>query len=142
MKLITFNQKGITLLEVLLSILILSIILVTIMKFFPQMGLMNQKNVDKTEAINIAKEELIAWQKNKEINSLLKLNSVELPSNITEDADYYYSEKRKKKFNIHIKINKKSDLITGPIKANQIHIQLLNDNNSVVTEIYGYIIVE
>ena len=41
------NEKGLTLIEVLASIVILSIILVSIMNFFPQMGLMNKTNARK-----------------------------------------------------------------------------------------------
>src|SRR5581483_8216393 len=65
------NEKGLTLLEVLISIVILSIILVSFMGIFPQMGMMNQQNSNKEQAVNTAKRLLISWENDSNIKAFL-----------------------------------------------------------------------
>lgn len=52
------NERGISLVEVVASIVILAIILISIVNLLPQMGLKNNQNEDKQVAVNSASKEL------------------------------------------------------------------------------------
>lgn len=153
------NQRGLTLIEVLLSIVILSIILGTFMKFFPQMGLMNKQNETKQQAVNLAKKELMYWktliETSKDFNDFRKNNnpnqnfsfinktegdsvtigtdSIAINTLATNSSDSI--------FGVQVIIFKNSDLTNEPIKAYPIHIKLLKDRNEnkPYSETYGYI---
>ncbi|WP_057771780.1 type IV pilus modification PilV family protein [Cytobacillus dafuensis] len=75
------NQKGITLLEVLLSMLILSIILVSFFSFFSQSAVFIKKNDDKLSAVNTAQMVLNILQENE------KKNTLYLPQSVLEDVN-------------------------------------------------------
>jgi prepilin-type N-terminal cleavage/methylation domain-containing protein len=137
------NEKGLTLVEVLISIVILSIILLSFMRFFPQMGYLNKQNEDKTQAINSAKEILIDWQNSNDVKDFLNDPALgNLPGYTSEDSSYYYCETTKGSFKVKIKIKKTSDLNSVPTEARFIQVQLLNNSGSIVSETYGYIRLE
>ncbi|WP_394233120.1 prepilin-type N-terminal cleavage/methylation domain-containing protein [Niallia oryzisoli] len=138
------NQKGITLVEVLLSIVILTIVLTSVMNFFPQMGQLNRQNIGKTNAVNVAKEELRRWQKSEDVKLLLagKADGNTIPEYTSEDTNYYYFVKELESLSMEVKIKKVSDLDTEPTKAHYIHIRLNNEKNALVSETYGYIIYD
>lgn len=52
------NEKGLSLVEVLAAVVILSIIFVGIMSIFPQMTLFNSKTEAKLETMNLARQEI------------------------------------------------------------------------------------
>ncbi|KAB2338726.1 prepilin-type N-terminal cleavage/methylation domain-containing protein [Cytobacillus depressus] len=153
------NQKGLTLIEVLLSIVILSIILGTFIKFFPQMGLINKQNETKQQAVNLAKKELMYWKNVIETSN--DFNVFRKNNNLTQSFSFINKTKgdtvtinidtitiktlstnaSDSKFGVQVKINKKSDLTTEPIKAYPIHIKLLKEGNEAnpYSETYGYI---
>ncbi len=145
------NEKGVTLLEILISMAILSIILVTFMNFFPQMGFMNQQNKDKIQGINTAKELLVKWQGSEEVKDFLEADAknalVKNPENNidydvytnNEDDSYYFFKTNTSDFTIEIRINKTSDYKTLTTKAHQIHVQLKNSRGSLISESYGYV---
>ncbi|GHH97193.1 type IV pilus modification PilV family protein [Neobacillus kokaensis] len=143
------DEKGITLIEVLVSITLLSIVLLSVMGFFPQMGLMNSHNEDKSKAINIAKEILINWQESSDVKWFVKTNHVTgfTPtdpkvnySNFSYDADYYYFETSKDIYDVHIKIKKTPDTSSKLSSVNYIVIQMLNKKTgNVVSETFGYV---
>ncbi|MFD2046319.1 prepilin-type N-terminal cleavage/methylation domain-containing protein [Ornithinibacillus salinisoli] len=137
------NENGITLLEVLLSITILTIILISLMSIFQQMGVFNQKNEDKSQAVNDAKQILLEWQSNQDLKTFLSNPTLnEIPDAITERDTYFYAEKDRGNEKEIVNIAKDSDLASEPVKAHQIHVQLLDENNTVIGERFGYIIVE
>lgn len=143
------NEKGLTLLEVLLSIVILSIILISIMKFFPQMGLMNKQNIDKQQAINTARETLFEFQNDSEVKRLIKYPA-------STSSKFEFIEKKEiidsGTFNC-FKLNGKIHGYIGQIclketpdignaggkELFQIHIELLNSKGTLITDTYGYI---
>ncbi|MFP5114421.1 type IV pilus modification PilV family protein [Bacillaceae bacterium C204] len=138
------NEKGFTLIEVLVSLVILSIIFLSILRLFPQMGLMNKVNEDKTQAINTAKQLLIDWQNSVEVQNYLEDPTTgSLPGFVKAEGDYYYCTTTKGEFTANIKIKQTTDLTSAatasPFEVHYIEIQLLNKRNSVVSEIYGYI---
>lgn len=144
------NQKGVTLLEVLLSIVILTIILVTIMNFFPQMAGMNKHNEDKQQAINLAKKELIDWQGRKDIKEVLANPSTvdteltTLSDYVKKDNTYYYFKgtSNDHEFDVEVKIEQTSNILTTPLQANAIHVILRNSHGIEVSKTYGYITYE
>jgi prepilin-type N-terminal cleavage/methylation domain-containing protein len=149
------NEKGVTLVEVLAAITLLSIVLVSMLSMFPQMRMVNNHNEDKAEAINIAKEILIDWQEDLEVKLYIKENNhnagfIQTPGNdkvnytgfsSTLFPDFYYFETKKDKYDVHIKIKKSHKIITSSSTAqvNQIIVQVLNERGNIVTETYGYV---
>jgi prepilin-type N-terminal cleavage/methylation domain-containing protein len=133
------SEKGLTLVEILLSIVILSIIFLSIIKFFPQMGFMNKENENKTIAINSAKDILNQWQNSADVINFLKSPTTVVLSGFDHaDSNYYYFKTHQGDFDVNIKIKINSDLRSLPIKTHLIDIQLKNGN--VISETYGYIV--
>lgn len=114
------------------------------MNFFPQMGLINKENENKTIAINLAKKKLVEWGKTSSTFKLFLENpSTDLfPEYDHEDSDYFYFKKTENDYIINIKIKKDSDIITEPSKAHLIIIKIMNQNNTVLSETFGYLIYE
>ena len=59
-KFLNNNEKGLTLVEVLAALVILSILFVGIMTIFPQMTLFNEKTETKLDTMNLARQEMAA----------------------------------------------------------------------------------
>ncbi|WP_147532523.1 hypothetical protein [Bacillus marasmi] len=141
------NQDGISLLEVLISISILILILISIMNIFPQMGFLNQQNETKLQGINTAKQILVEWQEDTEvINYLSNPIMYSKPAYLEEKDTYYISEATRDDEKVVVKIAKDSDLDasiakSGPTKVHQIHVQLKNNKNVLVGESFGYLVL-
>lgn len=146
------NEEGITLVEVLASIVILTIILATIMNFFPQMASMNNKNEEKQQATNLVKKEIIYWQNIIENQSTLDkfLNNPsmfnEFISDCVEEESFEFgcgifsSQVNGDSFDVIVKIKKTPDLESNGTKLHQIHIQLIKENQKYPTsKTYGYV---
>jgi prepilin-type N-terminal cleavage/methylation domain-containing protein len=149
------NEKGVTLIEVLAAIVILSIILGSIMNFFPQMGLINKINGDKAQAVNTAKKVLIELQGSSEVKNYLdNPSTIEPPSilgakqsdMVISGESYYSFLKTEGNFKINILIKQNPDLSassgTNTTRSFPIKVQPLNTKNEVITETYGYIFSE
>jgi prepilin-type N-terminal cleavage/methylation domain-containing protein len=140
------NEKGVTLIEVLLAMAILSIILVSVMNLFPQMGLMNKQNEEKTQGINTAKQLLIEWQNDNEIREYLVYPTGEIPKSgeLIENGneDYYlfkyYYEPRN--YNVQVTIYKDFEIDSEKNEARRIYVKLYNERNVKVSETYGYVL--
>lgn len=134
------NEKGVTLIEVLVAMTLLSIILISFMNIFPQMGLTNKHNENKTQAINTAKEILIDWQNAQDIKNFLVNQSITpIPrGGLLVGNDYVFTD-RIGNYDVTIKIKKNSDLSTSPSKAHLIQIVLKNGN--ITSETQGYVII-
>ncbi len=144
------NEKGVTLIEVLASIVLLSIILLSVIRFFPQMGLINNLNEDKSKAINLAKEVLINWQESSDVKWFLVKSDRVAGFTSTDpkvaynkfsfDGYYYYFEATKDIYNVKIKIKRLPDTSSRLSSVNSIVVQLLNKKNgNVVSETFGYV---
>jgi len=127
------KEHGMTLIEVLAAMTILAIILLSLMNIFPQMGMMNKHNDDKTQAVNLAKQYLNVWKSKKQI-----------PSNYIEKKEgfYFYEETdpEHRDFVVIIKIKATPDSTT--VNSHQIHIQIQNKSGTVLSETYGYLIAK
>jgi type II secretory pathway pseudopilin PulG len=144
------NEKGITLIEVLVSIVLLSITFLSVMSFFPQMGLMNNQNQDKARAINLAKEVLINWQDSSDVKWFLVKTDQVTGFTSTEpkvvytrfyfDVNYYYFESTKDKYDVLIRINRYPETSSRLSSINSIVVQLLDKKKRhVVSETFGYV---
>ncbi|WHZ01907.1 prepilin-type N-terminal cleavage/methylation domain-containing protein [Neobacillus sp. YX16] len=137
------EEKGLTLLEVLLAISILSIIFISFLSFFPQMGFINKENENKAQAINTAKEVLLEWQNSQELKNYIKTPSNNPPAGyVSKDSTFYYFKDVKVGFDVDIKIKIATDIKSTPTKTHLIQIELKNKRNNVVSDTYGYIIIE
>ena len=148
------NEKGFTLIEVLASIVILSLVLISIMSIFPQMGMVNNQNEQKTQAINTAKEVLISWQDSTVVKTFLQSSSQTTgfnPAYVNEDvnytvfsntkfANYYYFETTKDEYKVQIKLKKTPNKSSKISFVHQIDVQLFNSKGIMVAETYGYVI--
>ncbi len=145
------NENGVTLVEVLAAFALLSIVFVSVLNFIPQMGFMNQLNKDKIQSVNSAKEVLVKWQDAHEVKDFIENSSTVFPKDINENIQYdHYLDTThyhkfittKNDFKVEILIKKISDLTSSPNKAHQILVQFLNKNDKVVSESYGYVMIE
>lgn len=145
------NERGLTLIEVVASIVLLAIILVSIVTLLPQMGFKNNQNEDKQVAVNLASKELDYWQSTltSEFNDLLAnpgatFSFIETGDTLTSDSDTITiatatTKSMSSKYHTKIIITRTPDLNSLPTKANQISVFIYKNNNILVTEIYGYI---
>ncbi|MDQ6599832.1 PulJ/GspJ family protein [Bacillus salipaludis] len=132
------NEKGLTLIEILVSITILSIIFLSIMRFFPQMGLMNKQNQDKTQAISTAKQVLVQWKNDSRVKNFFVTPTKSVISEYDRlDGDYYIFKPNGGLVNI--KIKKTPSNSSRFTNSNLIIVQILNNNGKVVSETFGYI---
>ncbi|MGM0900249.1 MAG: type IV pilus modification PilV family protein [Bacillota bacterium] len=145
------NENGVTLVEVLAAMAILAIILTSLINLFPQMGMMNKQNEEKTKGINTAKQLLIEWSTKPEVKDALKLDNSGVenwPSGYIQEGedlrDYYLFEVNTPT-KAKIKIQKEQDLNQSgterQYQAHQIKVEILNDRDVVVSETYGYVMV-
>jgi len=138
------NDEGVTLVEVLAAMAILSIILISLLNFFPQMSMVNKYNEDKAQAINSAKELLLEWQEKSEIKnyiddpSILSTLSID-PPQITDN--YYIFETTHDNFDAIVKINKIPSKASEFSNAHLMVVQLFDQKNNLIGEIYGYMVI-
>lgn len=146
------NERGISLIEVVASIVLLAIILVSVINLLPQMGKKNNQNEDKQIAVNLASKELAYWQSalKNDFNTMLAnpngtFSFIKSGDQLTYDGDDTISIKTSNtrsmssKYYTEIKITKTPDLDSQPTKANQISIFIYKNNNILVAETYGYV---
>jgi prepilin-type N-terminal cleavage/methylation domain-containing protein len=138
------NEKGLTLVEILAAITILSIIVVSILSFFPQVGMMNQQNDVKTKGINVAKKILAQWtiDEKGEIADFLQVpNSTDAPYSYQiynqGNASYYFFKKEVEGFEVKVELVKNAQAI----ELRQVSIKI-GKNGKVITETYGYVTAE
>lgn len=152
---ILLNERGVSLVEVIASIVLLAIILISLVSFFPQMGLKNNQNEDKQEAVNLASKELAFWkgvlESPNSFSSLLANPSGSFPfiasgDTIKDDPNTKTitiktptTKSMTSKYNTEIKIARAEDLKSLPTKANQISVLIYKNNTILVTEIHGYV---
>ncbi|MEW9053300.1 MAG: prepilin-type N-terminal cleavage/methylation domain-containing protein [Neobacillus sp.] len=143
------NEKGITLVEVLTSITLLSIVLITALSIFPQMGRVNNLNETKAQATNIAKEVLISWKDSDEVKVFI-INPNQTagfvstkPSlaytNFNSDYDFYYFDTTRDDYDVKITIKKDPDKQSKKSSVHHILVQLFNSKGNKVGESFGYI---
>jgi Prokaryotic N-terminal methylation motif len=137
------DEKGITLVEILASITLLSIILVSIITFFPQVGMNNKHNEEKIQAINLAKKILAVWtdDEDNEVSTFIKdPDSMPVPYGyeiiVPDDPGDFYFTKVLEGFSVEVKLSKDS----AESRLHAVTIQI-GQSGKIITETYGYITV-
>jgi prepilin-type N-terminal cleavage/methylation domain-containing protein len=134
------NEKGLTLIEVLASIVLLSVVIVSFLSLFPQITQFNNVTEKNLQAAAVAKEVRVLV-KDQEIDfmtpTLLGKLSTLTPS-ITEDditfTGIYNS------FTVNIIIDKSKE-VSGEVQdLFQMKISVMNDANKEISYTYGYIV--
>ncbi|WP_442595270.1 prepilin-type N-terminal cleavage/methylation domain-containing protein [Neobacillus sp. D3-1R] len=150
------EQKGFTLLEVLLSITILSIILISFFSFFPQAAKFNDTNDQKLKGVSLAKEVLVTIQSSNSIQSFLnnvstnptatdtfsknnpQYQSLKLSEDIINHTDYYQLITKTPDAKVIIKLFKSPDFNgSKALYKTEIIVEILEGKK--VTNLYGYI---
>lgn len=158
------NEKGLTLLEVLLTITILTIVLTSILTLFPQISLFNKKTDETFSGINLAKEKivilenlvrddhnksstekifkisnntLILTQTDKNFSRYKRLNLIE---NIEENNDAYILKTIDHHLHGTITIERTPEY-EGIYHLYKVYVQINDEKLSKVTSLYGYLSV-
>jgi len=149
------DESGISLIEVIASIVIISIILIAFMNFFPQMAKSNNQTGEKQQAINLASSELLFWQNtideefmekaknlpdsslaNSDLTPYLKaiVNNIEKVQNPTNSIIILTTstnsiDSMKNDYDVEVLLKIDPDLTTTPLKANSIQINIYKENS-------------
>ncbi|MCZ2259810.1 type IV pilus modification PilV family protein [Sporosarcina sp. G11-34] len=149
------NEKGLTLVEVLATLVILGIVFVGIMNIFPQMTLFNAKTYTKLDTMNLARQEMADIKSNEMILSeetpLVKFtesisgidySSPEGPKKENEE-DYYEFTKENAdngyKYELRFFTNPDFDGDINTPALHKIHLIIKKEQNILSSEIYGYV---
>jgi Tfp pilus assembly protein PilV len=160
------NEKGLTLLEVILSFAILTIVITSFLALFPQVAKFNQKTDESFTAINLANEKLaiieqIAKKSSKEMDVTKKIfvigsaNQLEMKSlskdntnfsklnltqNISNQTNEYIMNTQDGNYATKITITKAPDTqTTSVIHLYRVFIEVQSSEGSKKTELYGYV---
>lgn len=142
------NDKGMTLVELLAAIVILTLVITVFLQFLPQLAKTNKTNIDKNQAINLAEIELLYWKEKIEsdFNSFIA-SSKQTNCSFDNKKICYFVEKddlQDKQFNkdfyISINLHKEPENELKKKKAHQLHIEIKNrQNNLKVGESFGFV---
>ena len=122
------------------------------MGIFPQMGFMNKQNESKANAINTAKDLLVAWQSSSKVeNFLINKNPDEDFSPNSEDEEVYYYAKdfsnpsyyefktKRNNYDATVRIMTSKSTDSKISSVHQIVVEILNNKGKPISESYGYI---
>jgi prepilin-type N-terminal cleavage/methylation domain-containing protein len=149
------NQHGVSLVEILAAVTILSIVFVSFLSFFPQASKHSNKTGEMLSAVNLAKEKLVIVKSNQNIKDLLIGSSNDLSRSnysnlkLTNDiqvADNQFelnSEDDVYKTTILIDTHKVSygNLIVTD-NLYKTYIVITNKKGEKVSDLFGYITVK
>ncbi len=122
------NEKGLTLIEVLVSITLLSIVIITFLSFFTNAFRFNSINDDSIQAMNIAREQ----------QALIKEESWnDITSTYPMTTDYYVQTINQPDYDIKISINIIPENIVSYYKLHLVHIEVMKDER-LLSETYTY----
>lgn len=138
------NQRGVTLLEVLLSITLLSIVIVTFLSFFTNAFRFNAINDDHIQAMNIAREQRTIVREKTATQILTEftqdpnrpdylIKTFPAPDN----ADYVITISIKKTADT-IKPKTAGGYIQPYQRFRQVHIQVTTQEDKLLSETYTY----
>lgn len=146
------NEGGLSLVEVLASLVILGIVFVGFMNIFPQMTLFNKKTETKLETMNLARQEM-AIIKNKEGGYSKPLNSSEIllesnqevitnPDDLIEGAIRFKYKRNDYQYEIDFYTDSvpglESEKHPDKIALYKVHLKVMVDGKEN-SESYGYI---
>jgi len=146
------NMNGFTLLEVLASIVILSIVVVTFLSFFPQIDLFNKNAKDNLDSVAVAKE-LLAELKPFEYTEIDRSSnpitlSTDPPTELSKDdlkssSDFLVLHGMYRGKGITVTINKKEEMYDSSeyLDKHEMKIEVFEsiENSNPSSTIYGFI---
>ncbi|MEK3954142.1 PulJ/GspJ family protein [Psychrobacillus sp. FSL K6-1464] len=140
------NNSGFTLIEILASVVLLTVVLSMFLSIFPQMANTNNRTGDNLDAANVGKEVLVKMKKMSYENITSKTN---LPidnttytnstNNIQIKGTYVTNVEN---YNVEININKTHDveINSSTTRLRRFSIKILDDQNkNTLTTTYGYL---
>ncbi|MBU8905054.1 type IV pilus modification PilV family protein [Desertibacillus haloalkaliphilus] len=137
----TSSQQGFTLIEVLASIVILTIIITGFMTFFIQAFNFNTKTEDDLQAIHVAQDVLVAIQENPSSWDIGTYQSCELKGNGSlhlEDSDPITNECHYEGTFIYPTVTINQTPSEAELGLYRIHVMVFNQDDRQLTETYGY----
>lgn len=155
------NNKGVSLVEILLSITILGILVASLVSFFPQTSQSMNETDKKLTSVNIAKKWLVQSQKSTQVKAFLN-NRINQPNSPTvyslTNPDYQglplvainngdqYGELILKEDNyfIHLIISSTPEHLKKPETTSlyKIHVNIYDQKNKLKSNIYGYLTLD
>lgn len=123
------NEKGLTLLEVLLSITLLSIVMISFLSFFTDAFRFNSINDDSIQAMNAAREQQARIKTEESWSSITET--------YTKTTDYYVQTIPQSNYDIKISIKIIPENIVSYHKLHLVHIEVMKDEK-LLSETYTY----
>ncbi len=139
------QEAGLTLIEILASLVILGIVFVSFMTIFPQMSLFNSRTETKLETMNEARIVLEEY-KDKTVQKT-NLGTAACPNNSWIQVPYTGDHPFKSNHTPIIKVKNCPDVkpedsqVKGVVQLHQIHIEIQKDGKQV-SESFGYVVAE
>ena len=133
------NESGLTLVEILASLVILGIVFVSFMTIFPQMTLFNERTETKLETMNEARIVLEEYR-----NEKWKTKNLSAPRFNAQNG--WWIDTQPPKPNITVKIKQDPDegpdltteLKPGVVRLHRLQVQI-KKNDEVISESFGYV---
>ncbi|WP_400242654.1 prepilin-type N-terminal cleavage/methylation domain-containing protein [Niallia sp. JL1B1071] len=145
------NDKGISLIEILVSIVLLSILITSFLTFFPQVSSFNQKTDERLTSVTLAKNWLVQAQNNESILYKQLINLTENPStsvnagnlplltNINRNSDAIELIFKENNYFIHLYLYYREEILKGANTLYKIRIDVVDEQDKLNSNIYGYI---
>ena len=142
------NRNGFTLIEILASIVLLTVIISLFLSIFPQMGNMNHRNGENLDAANVSKELLVSIKKNNynQVSLGTSLPFAVVSVNPLEKDIIIIGKYKAFKIRLTLTIAEEETDI-GEVPLHQLKIEIFDKNQTVLIDnkanvlstTYGYI---
>lgn len=129
------SQQGFTLLEILLTLTILSIVVISFFHFFTQSVGFTEKNKSSLSAMHLAQETIVIVQ----ANSHLFAKNINFNGSFTEPEKSILKVDQNGNFLENSTLSLNLEIIKeAPYNLYKIHVQILGQNRQPLTETYHY----
>lgn len=142
------NEKGVTLVELLAAIVLLTLIITVFLQFLPQLATTNKKNVEKNQAINLAESELLHWKEVISNNfNTYKASATQTTCSFDNgkvcfvvDKIDMQDEQYNQDFYVSINLHKHPEDELTMKNAHHLHIEIKNrENDAKIGEAFGFV---
>ncbi|WP_407272735.1 prepilin-type N-terminal cleavage/methylation domain-containing protein [Radiobacillus sp. PE A8.2] len=133
------NSLGLTLIEILASLVILGIILISFFTFFSQTIFLSKKVEDNLTAINVGEKILYemkdTYTPTDSAETCPGTNPITLPSLSADNVGQYYSINNKNYYpNITVCQTSEEEVL----ELYQIHVEIFDEDSKLLSEIFDY----
>jgi len=140
MKKLPENEKGLTLIEVMASIVLLSIVIVSFLSLFPQITNFNDSTEKNLQAAAVAKEIRVLVKEEKIDISNPQKTTFLINETVTEMNDTILHKGEYNNFSVEVTIWKNEKYSSTVYEdLYQMKVSILNENNNEISYTYGYI---